>query len=72
MTHIKEDLLRHHWTPESLQMLNEEQDKRRNLMHELQALDTPGPAHNLVHDPPDSSVSLCVLDSGIFCLRLPQ
>ena len=37
MTHIKEDLLRHHWTPESLQMLNEERDRRQNLMHELEA-----------------------------------
>ncbi|CAK0783054.1 hypothetical protein CVIRNUC_006249 [Coccomyxa viridis] len=55
MTHIKEDLLRHHWTPESLQMLNEERDRRQNLMHELEALDTPGPAHGLVHDAPGSS-----------------
>ena len=57
MTHIKEDLLRHHWTPESLQMLNEEQDKRQSLMHELQALDTPRPANTLLHDLPDKFVS---------------
>ena len=68
MTHIKEDLLRHHWTPESLQMLNEERDRRQNLINELWALDTPGPADNPVHDSPGSSVSLCVLDSKILCL----
>ena len=58
MTHIKEDLLRHHWTPESLQMLNEERDRHQNLVHELEALDTPRPAENEVHDSPDRSVSL--------------
>ena len=69
MTHIKEDLLRHHWTPESLQMLKEEQDKRQNLMHELQALDTSTPANDLVQDLPDKFVNPC---SDMLCFWLIQ
>ena len=65
-------LLRYHWTPETLQRLTEEQDRHQNLVHELEALDTPGPDTNPYHDFHNIIVSLFILNSNMLCLRLHQ